>query len=61
LVQKVIIWYKDLLFFDRVFSELLEKIITHNFFWYRGWFEAFIYLHIRDGGGGPFERIVQCT
>jgi len=51
LVQKVIIWYKDLLLFDRAFSELFEKIITHNFFRYRGWLEAFIYLHIRDGNG----------
>jgi len=29
----------------------LEEILTHNFFRYRSWFEAFLYLIIRDGGG----------
>ena len=34
------IWCKltYLLLFDRVFSELLEEILTHNFFRYRSWF-----------------------
>jgi len=29
----------------------LEEILTHNFFRYRSWFEAFLYLLIGDGGG----------
>jgi len=23
--------------------------------WYRSWFEAFLYLHIGDGGGTPLK------
>ena len=38
-----------LLLFDRVFSELLEEILTHNFFRYRSWFEVFLCLLIEDG------------
>ena len=33
------------------FHNFLEEILTHNFFRYRSWFEAFLYLIIRDGGG----------
>jgi len=29
----------------------LEEILTHNLVRYRSWFEAFLYLFIRDGGG----------
>jgi len=29
----------------------LEEILTHNFFRYRSWFEAFLYLLIGGGGG----------
>jgi len=29
----------------------VEEILTHNFFRYRSWFEAFLYLLIGDGGG----------
>jgi len=31
-VKKVIIWYTFLLLLDRVFSELLEQILTHGLF-----------------------------
>ena len=62
-----------MLLFDRVFSELLEEILTHNFYRYRSGFEAFLYLLIGDGCGvalkgwylhitvsvgGPFDSIV---
>jgi len=40
-----------LLLVDRVFSELFGRNLTHNFFRYRSWFEAFLYLLIGDGGG----------
>jgi len=40
-----------LLLFRRVFSELVEEILTHNFFRCRSWFEAFLYLLIGGGGG----------
>jgi len=33
------------------FQNFLEEILTHNFFRYRSWFEAFLYLLIVDGGG----------
>jgi len=51
----------------------LEEILTHNFFRYGSWFEAFLYLLIGNGGGvalkgrylhitaavaGPFDSIV---
>jgi len=29
----------------------MEELLTHNFFRYRSWFEAFLYLHIGDGSG----------
>jgi len=44
-----------LLIFDRVFSELFGRNLNHNFFWYRSWFEPFLYLHIGDGGGVPLK------
>ena len=33
------------------FQNFLEEILTHNIFRYRSWLEAFLYLHIGDGGG----------
>jgi len=33
----------------------LEKNLTHNFFKYRSWFEAFPYLLIGDGDGAPLK------
>jgi len=33
----------------------LEEILTHNFFRYRSWFEALLYLNIGDGGGAPLK------
>jgi len=52
-----------LLLFDRVFSELLEEIVTHNFFRYRSWFEAFLYLLIGDDCGvalkGEFKLLLE--
>jgi len=29
----------------------LEEILTHSFFTFRSWFEAFLCLLIGDGGG----------
>jgi len=60
---KIIIWYKTLSFgLSRlfaliwwVFSELLDEILTHNFFRNRSWFEAFLYLLVGDGGGAPLK------
>jgi len=46
-----------LLGFDRVFSEHLEEIFTHNFFRHISWFEAFVYLLIGNGGD-PFKSRV---
>jgi len=40
------------------FKNFLEEILTHKFFRYRSWFEVFLYLLIRDGGGDRFERMV---
>jgi len=40
-----------LLLFDRVFSELYGRNFNPQFFRYRSWFEAFLYLIIGDGGG----------
>jgi len=37
------------------FQKFLEDILTHNFFMYRSWFEAFLCLLIRDGGGAPLK------
>jgi len=53
--KKVIIWYKCLLLFDRVFSELFGRNFYPQFFRYRSWFEAFFYLHIGDGSGTPLK------
>jgi len=54
-------------------QNFLEEILTHNFFRYGSWFEAFLYLLIGNGGGvalkgrylhitaavaGPFDSIV---
>jgi len=47
---KVIIWYKYLLLFDKVFSEPFGRKFNPQFFWYRRWFEAFVHLLIGDGG-----------
>jgi len=33
----------------------LEEILTHNFFRYRSWFEAFLYLPIGDSGEAPLK------
>jgi len=38
------------------FQNFLEEILTHNFFRYRSWFEAFLYLLIGDGGGVALKR-----
>jgi len=54
----------------------VEEILIHNFFRYRSWFEAFMYLLVGGGGGslregrylhiavavrGPFDSIVLCN
>jgi len=44
-----------LLLFDRVFSELFGRSFNPQFFKYRSWFEAFLYLLITDGGGAPLK------
>jgi len=44
-----------LLYFDRGFSELLGRNFNPQFFTYRSWFEAFLYLLIGDGGGGALK------
>jgi len=36
--------------FDRVFSERFGRNFNTQFFGYRSWFEAFLYLLIGDGG-----------
>jgi len=40
-----------LLLLDAVFQKFLEKILTHNLFSYGIWYEAFLSLHMGDGGG----------
>jgi len=45
----IIIWYKCLHLFDRVFSELFGRNFNPQFFRYRSLFEAFLYLHIGEG------------
>jgi len=55
LVSKIIIWYNYLLLFDKAFSELFERNLSHNFFRYRSWFEAFLCLNFGDGGGAPLK------
>jgi len=37
--------------FDKDFSELFGRNFNPQFFTYRSWFEAFLYLLIGDGGG----------
>jgi len=44
-----------LLLFDRVFSELFGRNFNPQFFTYRSWFEAFLYLFIGDGGGAALK------
>jgi len=44
-----------LLFFDKVFSELFGRNFNSQFFRYRSWFEASLYLNIGDGGGTPLK------
>ena len=53
--NKNIIWYKYLLLFDRVFSELFGRNYNKQFFRYRSWFETFLYLLIGDGGGARLK------
>jgi len=55
LVQKIIIWYKYLLLFNRVFPELFGRNFNSQFFRYRSWFEAFLYLLVGDGGEAPLK------
>jgi len=45
-----------LLLFDKVFSELFGRNINPQFFRYRSWFEAFLYLLIGDGGVVALKR-----
>jgi len=45
-----------LLLFDRVFSELFGINFNPQFFRYRSWFEAFLYLLIGDGGVPALKR-----
>ena len=40
-----------MLLFDGGFSELFGRNFNPQFFMYRSWFEAFLYLLIGDGGG----------
>ena len=40
-----------MLLLDRVLSELFGRTFKPQFFTYRSWFEAFLYLLIGDGGG----------
>jgi len=51
----VIIWYKYLFLFDRVFSGLFGRNFNPQFFRYRSWLEAFLYLHTGDGGEAPLK------
>jgi len=44
-----------LLLFNRAFSELFGRNFNPQFFRYRSWFEAFLYLLLGDGGGAPLE------
>jgi len=45
-----------LLLFDRLFSELFGRNFNAQFFRYRSWFEAFLYLLTGDGGGVALKR-----
>jgi len=38
-----------------VFSELFGRNFNPQFFRYRSWFEAFLCLHIGDGGETPLN------
>ena len=42
-------------YLTRSFQNFLEEILTHNFFRYRSWLEAFLYLLIGDDGGVPLK------
>jgi len=51
---KIIIGYKNLLVFDRVFSEIFGRNFNPPVFRYRSWFEAFYWL-IGDSGGAALK------
>jgi len=60
----MIIWCKTLSFaisrpicsyLTGSFQNLLEEILIHNFFRYRRWFEAFLFLLVGDGGGAALK------
>jgi len=40
----------------RSFQNFSEEILIHNFFRYRSWFEALLYLLVGDGGGVALKR-----
>ena len=37
------------------FQNFLEQILIHSFLRCWSWFEVFLYLHIKDAGGGPLK------
>ena len=58
--HKKLSWYKKLSFGINIrfyligsFQNFLVKVLTHNFFSCRSWFENFLHLQIGDGGGVP--------
>jgi len=52
--KKIIIWYICSYLIESS-QNLLEEILTNNFFRYRSWFETFLYLLIGDGGGASLK------